>query len=237
MHRRRKRALMTGAEAGRRASPRGGTPRPARRSSRSPRRRRSRSRRRSASPCSTTTARSGARSRCPSSSASSSCGWPRWPSTTRRYATSQPWKAAHEKDYAWLGGVIEKHYGGDDTDVKVLMGGILQAFAGRPSTSTRRPSRRSSTMRGTPRSAARCATARYVPMVELLRYLEANGFTNYIASGGDRDFMRAGHARSLRHAPGNGSIGQLQRRCATRRRARRRGRLPRRARLSSTTGP
>jgi hypothetical protein len=41
----------------------------------------------------------------------------------------QPWKAAYEKDYAWLGGVIEKHYTGDDSDVKVLMGGILRAFA------------------------------------------------------------------------------------------------------------
>ena len=43
----------------------------------------------------------------------------------------QPWKAAYEKDYAWLGGVITKHYAGDDSDVKVLIGGILQAFAGR----------------------------------------------------------------------------------------------------------
>ena len=42
----------------------------------------------------------------------------------------QPWKAAHEKDHAWLSGVITKHYHGDDSDVKVLMGGILQAFAG-----------------------------------------------------------------------------------------------------------
>jgi hypothetical protein len=42
----------------------------------------------------------------------------------------QPWKAAHEKDYAWLGGAITKHYHGDDSDVKVLMGGILKAFAG-----------------------------------------------------------------------------------------------------------
>ena len=44
--------------------------------------------------------------------------------------TKQPWKAAYERDYAWLGGVIDKHYAGDDSDVKVLMGGILQAFAG-----------------------------------------------------------------------------------------------------------
>ena len=34
----------------------------------------------------------------------------------------QPWKAAHEQDYAWLGGVITKHYHGDDSDVKVADG-------------------------------------------------------------------------------------------------------------------
>ena len=42
----------------------------------------------------------------------------------------QPWKAAYEHDYAWLSGVMTKHYAGDDSDVKVLMGGILGAFAG-----------------------------------------------------------------------------------------------------------
>ena len=42
----------------------------------------------------------------------------------------QPWKAAYQRDHAWLGNVITKHYQGDDTDVKVLMGGILRAFAG-----------------------------------------------------------------------------------------------------------
>ena len=42
----------------------------------------------------------------------------------------QPWRAAHERDYQWLGDVITKHYHGDDADVKVLMAGILQAFAG-----------------------------------------------------------------------------------------------------------
>src|SRR5438034_3252337 len=41
----------------------------------------------------------------------------------------QPWKAAHDKDYAWLGGAITKHYHGDESDVKVLMGGIVEAFA------------------------------------------------------------------------------------------------------------
>src|SRR6266481_6936077 len=28
----------------------------------------------------------------------------------------QPWKAAYEKDYAWLNGVIVKHYHGDESD-------------------------------------------------------------------------------------------------------------------------
>jgi hypothetical protein len=42
----------------------------------------------------------------------------------------QPWKAAYERDDSWLGGVIEKHYAGDDTDVKVLLAGMLRAFAG-----------------------------------------------------------------------------------------------------------
>ena len=42
----------------------------------------------------------------------------------------QPWKAAREQDYAWLGNVFTKHYGGDETDVQVLLAGILQAFAG-----------------------------------------------------------------------------------------------------------
>ena len=42
----------------------------------------------------------------------------------------QPWKAAYEKDYAWLAGAMEKHYAGDDTDVKVLLGGVVAAYAG-----------------------------------------------------------------------------------------------------------
>ena len=46
----------------------------------------------------------------------------------------QPWKAAHDQDHAWLSNVVTKHYAGDDTDLKVLLGGILQAFAGGPST-------------------------------------------------------------------------------------------------------
>ena len=102
----------------------------------------------------------------------------------------QPWKAAHERDYQWLGDVITKHYHGDDTDVKTLMGGILQAFAGQSvedyaaaADTFLRAGRHPTLGRG----FCECG---YAPMVELLGYLEANGFTSYIASGGDRDFMR-----------------------------------------------
>ena len=32
--------------------------------------------------------------------------------------------SAWEKDFAWLGGVITKHYQGDDSALHVLLGGI-----------------------------------------------------------------------------------------------------------------
>jgi phosphoserine phosphatase len=102
----------------------------------------------------------------------------------------QPWKAAYGKDYRWLGEVVTKHYQGDDSDVKVLLGGILQAFAGMrvedyaaAADAFLRQGRHPTLGRG----FHQCG---YRPMVELLRYLEGNGFTCFIASGGDRDFMR-----------------------------------------------
>src|SRR5687767_5888643 len=41
----------------------------------------------------------------------------------------QPWKAAHERDYAWLAQVMVEHYSGDDTNVRTLGAGIVAAFA------------------------------------------------------------------------------------------------------------
>jgi hypothetical protein len=102
----------------------------------------------------------------------------------------QPFKAAHERDYAWLGEAVTKHYHGDDSDVKVLIGGLLQAFTGQSveEYSTAADAfLRSGKHPTLDRTFDQCG---YAPMVELLRYLEASGFTNYIASGGDRDFMR-----------------------------------------------
>jgi hypothetical protein len=39
----------------------------------------------------------------------------------------QPYKAAYTGDLRWLGDAVTKHYQGDDTDMKPLMGAILTA--------------------------------------------------------------------------------------------------------------
>jgi phosphoserine phosphatase len=102
----------------------------------------------------------------------------------------QPWKAAHDKDYAWLGDVITKHYRGDDADLKLMAVGLLQAYAGatiEEFEATANAFLRSAQHPVLRRPYLACA---YRPMLELLRYLEAAGFTSYIASGGGRDFVR-----------------------------------------------
>jgi phosphoglycolate phosphatase-like HAD superfamily hydrolase len=105
-------------------------------------------------------------------------------------AEQQPYKAAADGDLAWFGDAVTKHYSGDDSQLKVLAGGILSANTA------------ITTEEHAARVSAFFAEARhptldrpylscgYAPMVELLRYLEDNGFTNYIVSGGGRDFMR-----------------------------------------------
>src|ERR1700744_4116015 len=38
--------------------------------------------------------------------------------------TQQPFKAAHERNYGWLGAAMTKHYQGDDSDLKLLFMGL-----------------------------------------------------------------------------------------------------------------
>ena len=85
-------------------------------------------------------------------------------------ARTQPWKAADEQEYAWLGDVITKHYHGDDSDVKVLMGGILQAFAGTTVEEYGRPRTRTCAARH-PTLERPFRERGYLPMIELLGYL------------------------------------------------------------------
>jgi phosphoglycolate phosphatase-like HAD superfamily hydrolase len=105
-------------------------------------------------------------------------------------AERQPYKAAKERDFKWLGDAMIKHYHGDDADVHLLMGAVEAAFDAMTVEEYGAEVLdwfRTATHPVLKRPYLRCA---YTPMVDLLKYLEANGFTNYIASGGDRDFMR-----------------------------------------------
>jgi phosphoserine phosphatase len=133
----------------------------------------------------------------------------------------QPWKAAVERDYAFLAGAIDKHYAGDDSDVKVLMAGVIGAFAGMDVDEYGAKAAEFVRDGTHPTLKRPFHGVAYRPMVELLRYLEANGFTTFIASGGNRDFMRGfaaavyglpperiiGSSNELRYVPdGDGSI-------------------------------
>jgi phosphoserine phosphatase len=102
----------------------------------------------------------------------------------------QPYQAAYQNDLKWMGAAMVKHYHGDDSDLKLLMGAVTAAF---DTVSVEAYDQLVLSFFGEadhPTLGRAYRTCGYTPMVELLRYLEANGFTNYIASGGDRDFMR-----------------------------------------------
>jgi phosphoserine phosphatase len=102
----------------------------------------------------------------------------------------QPWKAAHEGDLAWMGAAITKHYRGDEADVKLLMAGVIQAYAGWTVEAYAAEAGAYLRERSHPTLGRPLRECGYQPMIELLRYLEANDFACYIASGGNRDFMR-----------------------------------------------
>ncbi|UDM35069.1 haloacid dehalogenase-like hydrolase [Mycobacterium ulcerans] len=102
----------------------------------------------------------------------------------------QPYKAVYEDDLRWIGDAVTKHYQGDDTDLKPLVGAILsahEAITVEEHASRVRAFFAEATHPTLGRPYRECG---YLPMVELLQYLTGNGFTNYIVSGGGRDFMR-----------------------------------------------
>ncbi len=102
----------------------------------------------------------------------------------------QPWKAAHERDYAWLARVMDQHYAGDDTNVQTLGAGIVAAFANITVEDFEASAGDFLHSAAHPTLGLGYLECAYAPMVELLAHLRANGFANYIASGGGRDFMR-----------------------------------------------
>lgn len=102
----------------------------------------------------------------------------------------QPWKAAHAHDMEWLGTAMVKHYRGDDSDLRLLLGAVPRTIADLTIDQYQQAVTEFFETAMHPTLQRPYLSCGYQPMVELLRYLEANGFTNYIASGGDRDFMR-----------------------------------------------
>lgn len=118
----------------------------------------------------------------------------------------QPWQAAWEKDFDWLGGAITKHYQGNDRELKVLLGGILSLSEGQTAREIEVAAREFIESESHPTLGRLYRDCIYQPMLELLKYLEFNGFSNYIVSGGGRDFMR-GFASDLYGIPRQRAIG------------------------------
>jgi len=102
----------------------------------------------------------------------------------------QPWKAAAERDRAWFDAVMQAHYAGDDSQLKVFAGGVLSAYDGMSVEEFEARAERFLRSADHPTLGRTYLACTYRPMVELLGYLTAHGFTTYIASGGGRDFMR-----------------------------------------------
>jgi phosphoserine phosphatase len=102
----------------------------------------------------------------------------------------QPWKAAYERDYGWLGTLVDEHYAGDDTKAMTLAAGVLAAYDGISVEEFEAKSAAFLRSAQHPTLGRRSVETTYAPMVELLGYLHENGFRNYVVSGGGRDFIR-----------------------------------------------
>jgi phosphoserine phosphatase len=120
--------------------------------------------------------------------------------------SQQPWKAAFEKDFAWLGSAITKHYQGDDSDLRLAMRGLIGLAHDQPVEAVEAEAKAFVNHQSHPTLGRRYQQCVYQPMLELLRYLNAQGFTNYIVSGGGRDFMR-GFAQDVYDVPRERVIG------------------------------
>lgn len=120
--------------------------------------------------------------------------------------SKQPWKSAWEKEYTWLGNAVTKHYQGDDSDLQVLLSGILTLSEGQLVEQIELEARDFIETTTHPSLGLLYRDCTYQPMLELIQYLEANGFINYIVSGGGRDFMR-GFSNQLYGIPRERVIG------------------------------
>ncbi len=120
--------------------------------------------------------------------------------------SQQPWKAAWEKDFDWLGSAITKHYQGDDSYLHTLLDGILTLSEDQAVEQIEADAKDFIKNERHPTLGLTYQDCIYQPMLELLQYLEANGFINYIVSGGGRDFIR-GFVHDLYGIPRERAIG------------------------------
>ena len=107
--------------------------------------------------------------------------WRRWVDMARQNPAlreQQPWKAAVEKDYAWFGNAVTKHYRGDDSDIPAVMQGVLTAFGGAMTEDFAERAGDFLRTQSHPILKRLYCACGYAPMIELLHYLEASGFTN-----------------------------------------------------------
>ena len=105
-------------------------------------------------------------------------------------AERQPYLAAVSGDFAWLGAAIDKHYGGDDSDLGIIIQALVGLTDGMSVEDYAASVAEFYRTAQHPTLQRPYAETVYQPMVELLRFLEHHGFTCYIVSGGERDFMR-----------------------------------------------
>jgi phosphoglycolate phosphatase-like HAD superfamily hydrolase len=102
----------------------------------------------------------------------------------------QPYKAAYERDHDRLGRAMVKHYRGDDSELRLLIGALSESSAGVDVETYAEQVLAFFADAEHPTLRRPYSACGFVPMIELLRYLDAYGFLTFIVSGGDRDFMR-----------------------------------------------
>jgi hypothetical protein len=105
-------------------------------------------------------------------------------------AEHQPYTAVANGDLAWIGTAVDKHYGGDDSDLATLIKAIVEVTKDDSVDAYAESVAEFYRTARHPILARPYALTIYKPMVELLRYLEANDFACYVVSAGERDFMR-----------------------------------------------
>lgn len=116
--------------------------------------------------------------------------WARAAAADPALAQTEPYRAASTGDLAWLGAAIDKHYAGDDSDLRPLIAAVVAVQAGRTVGEYADEVRAFLDTAVHPTLGLPYRYATYQPQRELLDLLRAHGFTTYITSGGDRDFMR-----------------------------------------------